>query len=173
MAKWKCDPAHTNVEFIVKHMMITDIHGYLKNIEGMIDFDPENPLKGSIEVKGQASNISTEHQARDEHLHGVDFFDIVNHPTIEFKSSKMELTGTYEGKLFGNLSIRGITHPVVFNTKFNGIAKYKDTRIGFSAWTVIDREDFGVSWNTDMPNGGLVVGREVKILIDLEAVLMT
>ena len=102
MAKWKCDPAHTSVEFIVKHMMITDIHGYLKNIEGMIDFDPENPLKGSIEVKGQASNISTEHQARDEHLHGVDFFDIVNHPTIEFKSSKMELTGTYEGKLFGN-----------------------------------------------------------------------
>lgn len=172
MTRWICEPGHTGAEFIARHMMVTDVRGYFKNIEGSLEFDPSNPSKASIELSVDSSSFSTEEKERDEHLRGADFLDVSNHPKITFKSTKVEMTGATEGKIAGDLTIRGITKPVTFDVRYQGQAKtpFNDTRIGFRAKTTINRHDFGVDWNSEMEEGGVVVSNEVKIILDVEAI---
>lgn len=173
--RWNFEPGHTGVEFAVRHMMITIVRGYYKNISGVLEFDPADPQSSSVNVTIEASNCETKEPERDAHLRGPDFLDCANYPKIFFQSTNVEPVACNRYKLAGDLTIRGITRTVILDVEYCGRAKtpFNDTRIGFLATTKIDRYDFGVSWNNPMPEGGVVVARDVEITIDVEAIRST
>ncbi len=172
MPLWNFEPGHCSAEFAVRHMMITIVRGQYKNISGTLQFDPAHPESSSVEVTINAAGFSTEEKERDEHLRSADFLDVAHHPTIKFKSTTVEVTGTNHCKVTGNLTLRGTTRPVTLDIEYFGPVDtpFNNTRMGFLAVTRINREDFGVSWNAPMPGGGWVVGKEVVITIDVEAI---
>ncbi len=181
MPRWVFEPGHTSAEFSVRHMMVTYIRGHFKNVHGVLEFDPENPWDSSVEVTIQADEIWTGDKDRDAHLRGADFLDSENHATITLQGNKVELVGANDYLLRGDLTIRGVTREVVLNVRYlgqwktpwweGGVDKGPKTRGGFVATTTINRHDFGVSWNAKMDNGGFVVGDQVEITIDVEAIL--
>ena len=173
MAKWKFEPGHTAAEFCVRHMMVTWVRGHFKNIHGTLDFDPAHPDQGRVEVEIDARGLWSGEAERDEHLRGADFLDVANHPKITFRSTRVEPTARNEYKVTGDLTLRGITRPVTLETRFlgQGRSPFNDTRVGFSARVVINRHDFGVRWNAPMQDGGMVVGDDVVITLDAEAIL--
>jgi polyisoprenoid-binding protein YceI len=153
-------------------MMTTIVRGYFKNLKGTIQFDPANPASGSVEVTLDAASFTTEEKERDEHLRSADFLDVKNYPKIRFKSTHVEVTGTNHCKVTGDLTLRGKTRPVTLDVQYFGPVDtpFHNTRMGYLATTRINREDFGVSWNVPMPSGGWVVGKEVEITLDVEAI---
>lgn len=181
MAKWFFEPGHTAAEFSARHMMVTNLRGHFKNVKGRLTFDPDDPAKSSVEVTIDAKQLCTGEPDRDTHLKSADFLDVENHPTITFRSSNVELIGDREALVSGNLTIRGITRPVTLNVRHLGQWQTpwweggKDlgpkTRAGFYATTRINRHDFGVSWNSPLEKGGLVVGKDIDIVLDAEAIL--
>lgn len=172
MARWTFEPGHTAAEFSVRHMMGTYVRGHFKNVRGTLEFDPENPANSRVEVEMDAAGLWTGEAERDEHLRSEDFLDVARHPKITFRSTRVEPVAGNEYKVTGDLTIRGVTKPVVLEVRYlgEGRSPLKDTRAGFAGKTVIDRHDFGVSWNSDMESGGVVVGHEVLITIDAEAI---
>lgn len=174
MAKWNIDTAHTGINFSVRHMMVTTVRGSFQNFSGTIDFDPKNPSAGSVEVTIDANSISTGANDRDNHLRSADFFDAANHPNITFKSTKVEVKGDNAGKIYGDLTIHGVTRQVVLETEFLGenTNPWGAKVIGFNATTKINREDFGLTWNVALETGGVLVGKEIKIELDVEAALV-
>lgn len=181
MAKWTFEPGHTAAEFCVRHMMVTWVRGAFKDVHGNMDFDPENPSAASVEVTIDAGKIWSGEEARDTHLKHADFLDVENHPQITFKSTAVEQAGDNKYKATGDLSIRGVTKEVVLDIEMLGQQetpfwvgdedKGPITRAGFVATTTINRQDFGVSWNSALDKGGVVVGDEVHITIDAEALM--
>jgi polyisoprenoid-binding protein YceI len=182
MARWFFEPGHTAAEFCARHMMVTRVRGHFKDVHGTLDFDPENPSATSLEVTIDASRIWSGEPDRDAHLKSTDFLDVENHPTITFRGRGVELIGATEGKLRGELTIRGVTRPVTLDVRFlgqwqtpwweGGVDKGPKTRAGFLARTRINRKDFGVNWSAVLlDRGGLVVGDDVDITIDAEAIL--
>jgi polyisoprenoid-binding protein YceI len=180
MAKWFFEPGHTAAEFRVRHMMVSWVRGHFKNVHGTLEFDPENPHGTSVEVTIDAGGLWSGEPERDAHLRSADFLDVQNHPEIIFRGSGVELDGADEGKLRGELTIRGVTRPVSLDVRYlgqwetpwweEGVDKGPKTRAGFLATARIDRKDFGVSWNGTLDRGGVVVGDEVHITIDAEAI---
>jgi polyisoprenoid-binding protein YceI len=180
MAKWTFEPGHTAAEFCARHMMVTCVRGHFKNVHGTLDFDPANPAATSVDVTIDASGLWSGEPDRDKHLKSADFLDVANHPTIRFRASKIELAGADEARLIGELTIRGITRPVTLDVRYlgqwetpwweNGVDKGPKTRAGFLATARINRKDFGVSWNGALDRGGVVVGDEITITIDAEAI---
>ena len=178
MATWIFEPGHTAAEFCVRHMMVTWVRGHFKEVHGSLGFDPENPATLSMEATISAAGIWTGEPQRDEHLRSGDFLEVVNHPAITFKSTKSERTGGNDYQLTGELTIRGIAQPITLSVRYLGRWRtpYNDarvTRVGFTGKTTINRHDFGVSWNSSLENAGIVVGSEVLITIDVEAILDT
>jgi polyisoprenoid-binding protein YceI len=178
MPIWIFEPGHTAAEFCVRHMMVTWVRGHFKNVQGSLLFDPENPVTLSMEATIPAAGIWTGEPQRDEHLRSGDFLDVVNHAVITFKSTKSERTGGNDYQLAGELTIRGITQPMTLSLRYLGRWRtpYEDaqvTRVGFAGNTKINRHDFRVSWNSSLENAGIVVGSEVLITIDVEAILDT
>lgn len=173
MARWRFEPGHTAAEFCVRHMMVTYVRGHFKNIHGTLEFDPERPETGSVEVTINAGELWTGEPERDEHLRSDDFLGVEGHPKITFRSTKVEPTARNEYKVIGNLTIRGVSKPVILEVRYLGMGRspFDDTRVGFTAETRINREHFNVSWNAEMKDGGPVVGAEVLITIDAEAIL--
>ncbi len=173
MAKWRFEPGHTAAGFCVRHMMVTYVRGHFKNIQGTLQFDPEHPEDGSVEITIDPAKLWTDEPERDAHLRSADFLDVEHHPTITFKSTKVEPTAGTEYKVTGNLSIRGVTRPVTLDVRYlgKGQSPFDDTRVGFTAETKIIRHDFDVDWNAEMKDGGVVVGADVLITIDAEAIL--
>ncbi len=173
MAKWTFEPGHTAAEFCVCHMMVTYVRGHFKNIHGTLVFDPEHPEEGSVEVEINAAELWSGEAERDAHLRSDDFLDVEHHPKITFRSTKVEPAARSEYKVTGDLTIRGVSKPVTLHTRFlgQGNSPFDDTRVGFTARTVIDRHDFGVGWNAPMKDSGVVVGSDVLITIDAEAIL--
>lgn len=171
MAKWKIDPDHSVAAFIVRHMMIADVRGQFNRISGTIHFYPDDLPRSSVEAIIDADGIYTGIMKRDEHLRSPDFLDVAKHPQIIFRSSKVESSEGSRLKVTGDLSLRGITKTVVLDAEFSGIEKSPDgdTSIGFSATTVINREDYGLLWNDILESGGVMVGKEVRIILDVEA----
>jgi len=177
--KWEFEPGHTAAEFKVRHMMVTWVRGCFKNIKGSLEFDPEQPAGGSVELSIPANTLWSGDKARDGHLLTPDFLDAEKHPTITFKSTKVEHTGKNEYKVFGDLTLRGVTKNVLLRVQYLGQWQTpfwvgdKDEgpipRAGFVATTIINRHDFGVSWNGSMDKGGIVVGNDVHITLDVEA----
>ncbi len=172
MAMWQFEPGHSSAEFAVRHMMVTIVRGSYKNVRGVLNFDPADPASGSVEVIIDAGAFSTEERERDDHLRSADFFDVAKHPRIIFKSTQVEVSGFNHFALTGELTIRGITRPVTLHGQYWGpvLSPFGNTRMGFLATTRINREEFGVSWNSAMPSGGHVVGKYVDITIDVEAI---
>jgi polyisoprenoid-binding protein YceI len=163
-------------------MMVSHMRGLFKNVQGAIDFDPDKPTDAAaVEAEINAAGIWTGDDARDAHLRGPDFLDVEKYPTIAFSSREVRRAGGVDFKVAGNLNLHGMSHPVVLATRYLGRWKcpYWEgdqdlgpvTRIGFVATTTINRHDFGVNWNAPMDSGGVVVGDEVAITLDVEAIL--
>ncbi len=177
--RWVFEPGHTAAQFTVRHMMITNVRGHFKNVEGFIELDPDNPTDVTVVATMKAADVWSGETHRDQHLRSADFFDVENHPEITFKGSEVSYVGQNDLTLSGDLTIRGITKPVTLDvrdlgrwkTSFweDGQDKGPITRGGFSAFTRVNRQDFGVSWNDTLDRGGVVVGDTVDIAIDVEA----
>ena len=180
MAKWKFEPGHTSAEFRARHMMVTWVRGHFKNVHGTLEFDPEDPAHAAVEIKIDANQLWTGEPDRDVHLKSADFLDVANHPNILFRSAKVAQVGANHFKVDGDLTIRGIARPVTLDAHHlghwecpyweGGVDKGPVTRAGFVATTSINRHDFGVSWNAPLERGGVVVGSEVLVEIDAEAI---
>jgi polyisoprenoid-binding protein YceI len=180
MAHWFFEPGHTAAEFCARHMMVTCVRGHFKDVHGTLDFDPANPSAASVEATIDARRLWSGEPDRDAHLKSADFLDVENHPTITFHGKGVDLVGPNEGRMHGELTIRGVTRPVLLDVRFiglwetpwweDGMDKGPKTRAGFLAKTRINRKDFGVNWNGVLDRGGVVVGDDVEITIDAEAI---
>jgi polyisoprenoid-binding protein YceI len=176
MPAWIFEPGHTAAEFCVRHMMVTWVRGHFKDVHGTLEFDPDNPVTFSIQATLSATNVWTGEPQRDEHLRSADFLDVADYPTITFRSTQAGRVGASDYAVSGDLTIRGVTRPVTLDLRYLGRWRtpYNEaqvTRVGFTGGTRINRHDFGVSWNSPLENAGLVVGAEVLITLDVEALL--
>jgi len=168
---WKIDPSHTIVEFSAKHLMISTVKGRITDIEGTIVADEDELTNSSVDVTLKAASIDTRTEQRDHHLRSPDFLHAEQFPVITFRSTKIE--GDREDfSLTGDLTIREVTKPITLKVTFEGQTKdpWGGERIGFSASGKIDRRDFGLTWNQLLETGGAVVGNEIKIAVEVEAI---
>lgn len=168
---WKLDPSHTLVEFSAKHLMITTVKGRITDVEGTIVMDEKNPRNSSVEATLKAVSIDTRTEQRDQHLRSADFLNAELFPEIKFRSTRIE--GDKDSfKLTGDLTIRDVTRPITLDISFEGqqTDPWGGERIGFSGSGKIDRRDFGLTWNQALETGGVVVGNDVKINLEVEAV---
>jgi polyisoprenoid-binding protein YceI len=166
------DRAHTTVEFVVRHLMITRVRGRFTDFDGQIELAPDSEIPRSITATINAASIDTREEQRDAHLRSADFFDVESYPHLMFESTRIE--GSPEKlTIRGRLTIRGITREVELTGSFEGRASdpWGGTRIGYAAHTTINRKDFGLAWNATLETGGVVVGDEVRIELNVEAVL--
>jgi len=173
--RWEIDPAHTTVEFSVKHMMFTTVRGRFKGVKGTIEVDEKNPDRSSVNVEIDAASIDTGAPDRDTHLRSADFLDVEQHPKLTFRSKRVEGAANREGDEFrvtGDLSIRDKTIEVALDVTYTGRGKdpWGGERAGANATTEIDRRDWGLQWNQALETGGVLVGNKVKIEIDVQAV---
>ncbi len=172
---WKIDPAHTTVEFAVKHMMFTTVRGRFKSLSGAIEVDEQNPKNSRVDVEFDASSIDTGVADRDGHLRSADFLNTEKFPTMTFRTTSVEGAYAREGDRFkvnGELTIRGTTVPVTLDATFEGIGKdpWGNQRAGFAARAEIDRRDWNLKWNQALETGGVLVGNSVKIEIEAQAI---
>ena len=172
---WEIDPAHTLVEFSAKHMMITKVKGRFEEVSGRIEVDEANPDRSRVEVEIEAASLDTRAGDRDAHLRSADFLDVEKYPEIRFRSTRVEGAAKRPGdefRVYGELTIRGTTREAVIDATYEGESKdpWGGTRAGFSAETKLDRRDFGLTWNQALETGGVLVGNEIKISLEVEAV---
>jgi polyisoprenoid-binding protein YceI len=172
---WSIDPVHSQVDFAVKHMMFTTVRGRFSDVEGAIQLDAENPERSSVEVRIAAASIDTHVKDRDNHLRSEEFLDAEHHPELTFRSTKVNAESASPGDPFqvtGDLTIRGTTREVTLTGRIEGTGTdpWGGTRLGASAQTSIDRRDFGLTWNQALEAGGVLVGVEVKIELQVQAV---
>ena len=177
--RWVFEPGHTAAEFSARHMMVSNVRGHFKNIEGFIEIDPENVTDVTIEATIKAADVWSGDTYRDDHLRAADFFDVENHPYIFFEGNQVTYLSQNHLELTGDLTIRGITKRITldvrdlgrWDTPFweDGEDKGPITRAGFSATARVNRHDFGVSWNDKLDKGGIVVSDMADITIDVEA----
>ncbi len=173
VSTWKIDPAHSVAEFKIKHMMISNVKGHFTGVSGSLSYNENDISRSSVEAAIEAATINTGDNQRDGHLKSGDFLDVEKFPALTFRSTSIENTAPGELKLRGDLTIHGVTRPVVFDVE-GPTAPAKDpwgkTRVGVSATTRINRKDFGLAWNAPLEAGGILVGEEVTIMLDLQFV---
>lgn len=165
------DASHTSVEFIARHLMISKVRGKFTDVVGTVTI-ADTPEDSAVEVSIAATSVSSGDTARDDHLRSADFFDVATYPTIGFRSTAVEHVKGEQWKVTGDLTIKDVTRPVTLDVEFEGATEtpFGDTRIGFSAGTEVDREDFGLTWNVAIETGGVVVGKKVRLEFEVEAV---
>jgi polyisoprenoid-binding protein YceI len=171
MAKWIIDPDHSVASFGVRHMMVANVRGQFNRLSGTIYFDSDDMANSSVEVAIDVSGIYTGIQKRDDHLRSPDFLNVERYPQITFKSTHIETAREKGFRVKGDLSIHGISHPVTLDAEWTGPEKspYGETSMGFFATVRINREDYGMTWNVLLESGGVMVGKEVMIILDIEA----
>lgn len=174
MATWKFDPAHTTVSFSARHMMVTTVRGQFAAPTGTLVFDPENPAASSVEATIDTTTLTSGVADRDNHLRSADFLEVDKYPTITFQSTKVEVVSDDEARVTGDLTIRGVKRPVTLKVEYLGAlnSPFGDKRAGFMASTKINREDWGLTWNLAVEAGGVLVGKDIKIELDVEAILV-
>lgn len=172
MTSWVIDNSHSHIQFTVRHMMISKARGRFHTFSGTVNFDEQTPANSSVSVQIEVDSIDTRDEKRDGHLKSPDFFDAATHPYLTFASKRVEVVDESHGKITGDLTIRGVTREVVLDTEYTGQAKapWGTTSAGFSASTKINRKDWGLNWNVALETGGVLVGEEVTIDIELEIV---
>lgn len=178
--KWFFEPGHTAAEFVARHMMVTWVRGSFKNVSGDLEFDEDRPFDMKIHVSIKADTVWTGEPTRDANLRSADFLDVAHFPTLDFHSTGVTTTGKNDYEVTGDLTIRGVMKPITLRVQYlgqwdtswweNGVDKGPKRRAGFVAKTRINRQDFGVSWNDDIPRGGVVTSDYVDIVIDVEAI---
>lgn len=172
-ATWQIDPQHASAQFAVKHLMISTVRGEFHGVSGTVVWDDKDVTKSSVDVTIDTTTVDTREPKRNEHLKSDAFFDVAKYPKMTFKSKKVEQAGAGKLKITGDLTIRGVTKEVALDVD-GPAATIKDpwgnTRSAVTATTKINRQDFGVKWNSPMEGGGVVVSDEVNITIDLEMV---
>ena len=170
---WTIDPQHSQVEFEVDHMMFARVRGRIEELDGTIELAPEGKIERSrVEAVIDASSIDTGQEERDEHLRSADFLDVEQHPELRFESRAVRQEEDDSLTLTGDLTIRGVTHEVQLDvTRLGGATDpWGNERIGFRGSTTIDRRDFGLTWNQALEAGGVLVGHEIRITLDVQAV---
>jgi len=169
---WKIDPAHSHVEFAVRHLMITTVRGRFGDVQGTVLTDAADPTKAEVDVTIAANSIDTREAQRDAHLRSADFFDAEKFPALTFKSTRVTDVHGDRFKLAGDLTMRGVTKEVILDVTAEGRGKdpWGGERAGYSATTKVSRSDFGLTWNQVLETGGFAVGDEIKISLDLELV---
>ncbi|HUL72854.1 MAG TPA: YceI family protein [Vicinamibacterales bacterium] len=168
---WRIDPAHTEAAFAVRHLMISTVRGRFSDVKGDVVLDGEDFGTARFDVTIPTATVDTREPQRDQHLRSADFFDVEKFPVMTFSSREVARAGDAY-RVMGDLTIRGITRPVTFDVSHEGRVRdpWGGERAGFSATTVINRKDFGLVWNAVLEAGGVVVGDEVRISVDLELV---
>jgi polyisoprenoid-binding protein YceI len=168
---YEIDPAHTAVEFVGRHLMITKVRGRFGDVRGRITIADE-PESSHVEVEIGAASVSTGNDDRDAHLKSGDFFDVEQYPTITFTSTAVRARPDNTWEVDGDLTVRGVTRPVALEVDFDGggPSPFGDQRIGFSAATDLNREDFGLTWNVALESGGLLVGKAARVELSVQAV---
>lgn len=171
-ADWNLDASHSSVGFEVKHMAISKVKGAFTDLSGTVTGEAGRPETFAVEATIQIASVNTGNEKRDEHLRSPDFFAAEEFPTITFKSTKVEMDGD-EGTLTGEFTLHGVTKTVVLELEYAGLVNdpWGNTRMGFSAEGEIDRRDFGLTWSKALETGGLVVGNDVGIELEIEVVL--
>ncbi|HSK23310.1 MAG TPA: YceI family protein [Egicoccus sp.] len=166
---WLVDASHSSIEAIAKHLVVSKVRGRFTQFEGTIVV-ADQLENSTVDVTIQAASIDTNDEQRDGHLRGDDFLDVENHPTLTFRSSSVKDAGGGEYVIPGELTIRGVTRPVELEVTYLGIIKdpWGNDKAGFSATTTIDREAFGITWNAALETGGVLVGKTLKVEIDLQ-----
>jgi len=170
-ARWNLDPDHSTIEFRVAHMIVSKTTGRFMDYAGFIDMDAEAGTVKAIEVTIKAGSVNTNHEKRDAHIRNVDFLDVEHYPAITFKMKSYKKAA--EGFIAaGDLTLHGVTKEVILAGQYNGATKdpWGDTRAGFSAEGKLNRKDFGMVWNKTLDSGGLVVGDEIQIRLDIECI---
>ncbi len=170
---YEIDPAHSSAQFTIRHLMISNVRGDFKSVKGTVIYDPENVADASIQAEIDVNSLNTRDENRDAHVKSAEFFNAEKYPSISFKSSKVEAAGDGELKVTGGLTILGVTKEVVLKVEGpSGEAKdpWGNLRIGASGSTKIKRSDFGLTWNAGLETGGVMLGDDVKIELDLELV---
>jgi polyisoprenoid-binding protein YceI len=167
---YEIDSSHSNVDFVVRHLMISKVRDRFNSFSGAFTV-AEVPEESSVEVSIDAASISTDDEQRDGHLRGADFFDTEQFPTLTFKSTGVEAVKGNNWTVAGDLTIKGVSKPVVLDVEFEGAQTdpWGGARVGFTASTEIDREDWGLSWNQALETGGVLVGKKIKIELGVEA----
>ena len=169
---WDIDASHSSAEFAVKHMVVATTRGGFQKISGQIQIDTTNPANSSVEATIDVNTIGTRDERRDGHLKSADFFDVENFPTIDYKSTAVHALGGNRYRVVGALTIRGVTREVPLEVTFEGQARdpWGGTRSGFEAETRINREDFGLTYNSVLETGGVLVGTDIKISLHIEGI---
>ena len=169
---WTIDTAHSEVNFTVRHMMISNVRGRFEKFTGTVDFDENNPANTTVDVQIEAASISTREPQRDGHLRSPDFLDAEKYPYLTFKSKRVKVIDTQHAELVGDLTIRDITREVILDVEYSGMSKspWGTTNAGFTASTRISRKNWNLNWNVALETGGWLVGDEIKIDLELEII---
>jgi polyisoprenoid-binding protein YceI len=170
-AKWAIDASHSAVEFSVRHMMIAKVKGAFHEFEAEIQADIQDLTTADISFKINLSSVDTRNGDRDGHLKSADFFDVENYPTLDFKATSISKSGEGEYEVTGDVSLHGVTRSETFEVTFEGSGKdpWGNTKAGFSAKGAIKRSDYGLTYNAALETGGVLIGDEVKISLEIEA----
>ena len=165
------DPAHTEVGFSVRHLMVSKTKGRFPGVSGTVTI-AEEPTESSVEVEIDVASIDTRDEKRDGHLRSADFFDVERFPTMTYRSTAVRPLGGDRWAVDGDLTVHGVTRPVGLEVTFEGAAKdpWGGQRLGFTARAEVDREEFGLTWNQTLETGGVLVGKVAKLEIEAEAV---
>ncbi len=170
---WKIDPAHTAVEFKIKHLMISWVKGTFTDVKGSVVYDEAEPVKSSVNVQVATASVDTSNKKRDDHLRSPDFFDVVTYPVMSFVSKDIVVANGIPTQINGELTLHGETRAVTLDVEeFSQTITdpWGNTRRGASASTTINRKDFGLTWNKALEAGGVVVGEEVRISLEVELI---
>jgi polyisoprenoid-binding protein YceI len=169
---WQIDPAHSEIQFSAKHLMIATVRGRFSQFTGTVEGDEQNPAAARVDVQIDASSLVTNDAKRDAHLRSPDFLDVENYPYITFKSTRVEQIDQTHGRLIGDLTIHDVTKQVALDVEYAGQAKtpWGTISAGFNAQTKINRKDWGLNWNVALETGGWLVGDQITINIELELV---
>ena len=172
LTTWSVDPAHSHVEFAIRHLMISTVKGRFGIVRGTVHSDDADPAKGSAEIEIDVDSIDTREAQRDAHLKSADFFEAEKYPTIVFRSTRVTDVNGNRFTLIGDLTMHGVTRELALDVTSEGRAKdpWGGERAGFSATAKINRSDFGLTWNQALEAGGVVVGDAVKITLEIELV---
>jgi polyisoprenoid-binding protein YceI len=168
---WTIDPAHSRAQFAVRHLMVSTVRGQLGRVTGVMTLDETDATRSSVEATIDATAIDTREPKRDEHLRTPEFLDTAKYPTITFKSTKVERVAENRYKVTGDLTLRGVTRQVVLDVEGSPTPMqdpFGNTKLGGVATTRLNRQDFGITWSKSLDGGGLVVGDDVDVIIDVE-----
>ncbi len=169
---WDIDPVHSTIEISAKHMMFTTVKAHFGTFSGTIVTHDADPAQSSVAVEIDANSISTGNEMRDNHMRSADFLDVPNNPTITFKSTRVEPQGENKLKVYGDLTMRGVTKEVALDAEFLGQGTNPRGKqvAGFTAETTVNREDWGVSWNAPLEAGGFLLSKTFKVNVEIQAV---